>query len=304
MKKTFKLYILIFVFASLFTSCEDIVDVDINNEDIDLIAVEAYITSKAENNIFVKLEKTLPVDKAEQNPAINNAIVEISDNEPSSNTIILEEDGQTGIYKIPMNKEYPGVPGRTYTLTVTTPEGVVISAEDYLAPVATLDTVKVNLSPTGDFEYLGIFVNSQETPGEGNYYKWNIYINNRLLNESDELSFASDELVEGNYIYDFEIFLDWAEEEEDKLLFAGDTIRVEQLSISKASYDFYIGMINQAFSGSPFSVPPANLKSNLSASNQKRVLGLFSARDISVGNEVIIKDNNFTPLKSSINSND
>ncbi|MCY1722920.1 DUF4249 domain-containing protein [Prolixibacteraceae bacterium Z1-6] len=300
MKTIFKIYVITFLLAGIFVSCEDVVEVDINSEDIDLIAVEAYINTKPENNAYVKLEKSLPVDKADQNPAINNAIVEISDNEPTPNIILLEESGTTGIYIIPENETYPGVPGRTYTLTITTPDGVVISAEDYLDPVEKLDTVKVNLSPRGNYEYLGIYINSQETPGKGNYYKWDIYINNNLLYESDKLSFASDELVDGNYIYDFEIFLDWADDDEDKVIFPGDTVRVEQLSISESAYDFYLGMINQAFSGSPFSVPPANLQNNITASNGKRVLGLFSARDISVGNEVIIDDNNFTPVVSSL----
>ncbi len=298
-----KLVLLILLFAGILSSCEDVVEVDLNTEDLDLIAVEAYITTKATNNIVVKLEKSLPVDKADQNPAINNAIVEISDNQAIPNTILLQEEGQTGVYLIPKNETYKAIPGRTYNLTITTADGVVVSATDYLNEVETLDKVKVNLSPRGDYEFMAVYINSQETPGLGNYYKWNIYINNKLLYGSDKLSFASDELVDGNYIYDFEIFTDWYEEEEDKILLLDDTIRVEQLSISKATYDFYLGMINQAFSGGPFSVPPANVPNNLSSSDGKRVLGLFSASDVSVGNEVIIDNSNYTPLASSVNAN-
>jgi hypothetical protein len=47
-------------------------------------------------------------------------------------------------------------------------------------------------------------------------------------------------------------------------------------------------------------VPPANVPGNLISNNGKRILGLFSARDVSVGNTVIIDDSNFTPLVSSI----
>lgn len=294
-----KIFVLLILLTLVFTSCEDVVEVDLNDDDIDLYAVEAYINTQEKDNIFVKLEKSLPVNRAELNEAINGAIVELSDKQAVPNSILLEEDGQTGIYKIPENEEFPAIPGRTYTLTATTPEGTIIRAEDYLQEVETLDRVKVNLSALGDYEYLAVYVNSQETPGLGHYYKWDIYINNRLLNESDKLTFASDELVDGNYISDFEIFVDWYDEEEDKLLMPGDTIRVEQLSISKSAYDFYLGMMNQAFSGGPFSVPPANLQNNLSASDGKRVLGMFSARDISVGNQVIIDDTNYTPIASA-----
>ena len=293
--------IIIILFAIVaFTSCEDVVDVKLDGEDIDLIAVEAYINTKAENNVYVKLERTLAVNQTTQNPVISNAIVQLSDDAATPNTVTLEEQGNTGIYLLPAETSYPGVTGRTYTLTITTPDGTVITGEEYLQEIETLDSVKVNLSDRGNYEYLGIYINSQETPGLGNYYKWDIYINGEFLNDGEDLAFASDELVDGNYIYDMLILLDWEDEEEDKILHQGDTIVVEQLSISKAAYEFYWGLDDQAWAGGPFSVPPANVPSNLTSSDGKRILGLFSARDISVGNTVIIDDSNFTPLKSSI----
>ena len=292
------------VFTLLLSSCEDVVQVDLNEENLDLIAVEAYLNTKSSDNVYVKLEKTLPVDQAAENPAISNAVVEISDDQAEPNTIILAEDGNTGVYRLPENTTYEAVTGRTYHLKITTPDGVVISASDYLQQVENLDTMKVNLSARGDYEFLAIFISSQETQGLGNYYKWDIYINNKLLYQSEDITFASDELVDGNYIQDFEIFTDFyadEDEEEDRVLYKGDTVYVEQLSISEATYDFYIGMSNQAFSGGPFSVPPANVPGNLSSSDGKRVLGIFSARDISQGNRVIIGDNNFTPLNPDSN---
>ena len=302
MKKTYlyRAILLSLLTAFILASCEDVVEVNLNDEDIDLVAVEAYLDTRSSDNVFVKIEKTLRVNQAESNPPVNNALVEISDNQAVPNTVVLEEQGNTGIYKLPENTTYEAVPGRTYQLSITTEEGVVISASEYLQEVETLDETRINLSARGDYEFLAVFINSQETPGKGNYYKWDIYINNELLYESEYLSFASDELVDGNYIYDFEILTDFEEKEEDKILHRGDTIRVEQLSISKASYDFYFALINQAFSGSPFSVPPANVPSNLISSDGKRVLGLFSARDISVGESVVIDDNNYEPLASSI----
>lgn len=300
----------IFAISILLISCEDVVQVDIEDTDLDLITVEAYLNTKEHNNIFVKVEKSLPVDNAKENPPVNGATVEISDDQTIPNTVFLEEIGNSGIYLLPQNKSYITQTGRTYSLTITTAEGEVIKGEDYLQKVEQLDTVKVNLSSRGDFEYLAVFVSTQETPGPGHYYKWDVYINHKLLYGSDDLSFANDELVDGNYVYDLEIFTDWYDDEEesddgnqesDKIMLPGDTIQVIQSSISRAVYDFYLGMQNQAFSGSPFSVPPANLSGNLTANDGKKVLGLFSARDISLGNSVIIDSTNFVPLKSSIN---
>lgn len=299
-----KLFTFLLISAIILSSCEDVVDVEINTEDIDLISVEAYINTKPTNNIYVKLEKTLPVNKTQQNPSINNAIVEISDDAPNSNTVVLEEINNSGVYVKPSGSDFRVIHGSTYKLTITTPDGVVITGEEYLQRVENLDTVKMHLSSRGNFEFMAVFINSQETPGPGHYYKWDIYKNGGLLYNSENLTFASDELVDGNYIYDFEIFTDFTgpdEEEEDKAFQIGDTVVVEQLSISKQAYDFYLGMVNQAFAGSPFSVPPANLPTNLTASDGKRVLGLFSARDISVGNTIVLDSSNYTPIVSSLN---
>ncbi|WP_297089881.1 DUF4249 domain-containing protein [uncultured Draconibacterium sp.] len=296
------LIIIIFVILAL-ASCEDVVDVNLNDEDIDLISVEAYINTNIENNVYVKLERTLPVNQTAQNPAISNAQVMLTDDAATPNTIILQEQGASGIYLLPEDVTYPGVPGRTYTLTVTTSDGTVITAQEYLQQVENLDTVKVNLSDRGNFEYLGVYINSQETPGLGHYYKWDIYINGNLLYSGEDLAFASDELVDGNYIYDMLIMLDWEDEEEDKILHTGDTVVVHQLSISEEAYKFYWGMSDQAWAGGPFSVPPANIPGNLNSSDGKRVLGLFSARDISVGNPVIIDESNYTPVISSVPKN-
>jgi hypothetical protein len=291
-----KISILLLFVSALLVACEDVVDVELNDENIDLFSVEAYINTKETDNVFVKIEKTLPVTYAEQNPVINNAIVEISDTEPTPNKIILVEDSNTGIYKLPSNSMFRAIPDRTYKLTITTPEGIVISGEEYLQKVEPLDSTKINLSARGNFEFLAIFVNSQETPGLGHYYKWNIYINEVLLYKSDQMSFVSDELVDGNYVSDFEIFTDFEDEDEEKILLLGDTVYVEQLSISKSAYQYYLGMENQAFAGSPFSVPPANVPGNLTASDGKKVLGLFTTSDISVGNKIIIDSTNYTPL--------
>ena len=292
----FRAFIFSIITIFILVSCEDVVQVDLNDENLDLVAVEAYLDNRSADNVYVKLVRSLPVDDSQQNPAISDAIVEVFDMGSAANIVTLEEVGNTGVYRLQKNTSYKVVPGHKYQLKITLPDGVVITGSDYLERVETLDSVKVNLSARGDFEFLAVFISSQETPGPGNFYKWDIYINKRLLYEAGNLAFASDELVDGNYIYNFEIFTDFYEDEEDKILQLGDTIYVEQLSISQTAYDYYLGMVNQAFTGGPFSVPPANLPGNLTSSDGKKVLGLFSARDVSMGNQVIIGSENFTPV--------
>lgn len=299
-----KLSFYILAIAFVLTSCEDVVDVELNEEDLGLIAVEAYISSRKSNNIYVKIEKSLPVNNDLSNPPVNGAIVKITDDQQPSNSVVLDEEQNSGIYLLPDDASYPGIPNRSYKLSITLPDGVIINSEELLARVENLDSIRINLSARGNYEFLAIFINSKETPGKGNYYKWDIYKNNKLLNEPEQMTFVNDLLVDGNYVYDFEIYTDFyntRDDEEEPILQLGDSIYVEQLSISESAYNFYFEMINQSFSGSPFSVPPANIPGNLTSSNGKRVLGLFTASDISVSNLVIVDSTNYTPLISSIN---
>jgi hypothetical protein len=49
-------------------------------------------------------------------------------------------------------------------------------------------------------------------------------------------------------------------------------------------------MLNQGQTGGLFSVPPANIKSNFSASDGREVLGIFTANDVSPSNVVIVDE--------------
>jgi hypothetical protein len=71
-------------------------------------------------------------------------------------------------------------------------------------------------------------------------------------------------------------------------LVLNDTVQVMQTSISKFDYNFYFQVINQSNSGGLFSVPQANIKSNFTSSDGKPVLGIFTARDVSPSNKVVI----------------
>jgi hypothetical protein len=63
---------------------------------------------------------------------------------------------------------------------------------------------------------------------------------------------------------------------------------VKQNSISEFDFNFYNQMISQGSSGSLFSVPPANIKSNFTSSDGKPVLGIFTANDVSISNKIVI----------------
>jgi hypothetical protein len=276
--------------AVIFVSCEDVVDVKLSEEEVEFYAVEAKITS--ESNPFVYLYKTSKVNDDSGFAGISGAEVVVSEKEQPQNAVELVENPENkGWYQVPEGIDFNGEPGKEYQVTINV-DGVELTARDLLAPVEPIDSIQVRPSLRGENRFLGIFTYGNEPPGLGNFYKWDIYINDTLLSQSDFLIFASDELVDGNYIYSFEIFTDFHQpsKPEDRRLKPGDTVLVKQTSISEFAYNFYFQMFNQAQTGGLFSVPPANIQGNFTASDGKPVLGLFTAHDVSNSNVVVIDE--------------
>ncbi len=283
------IYILILV-GVIFVSCEDVVDVKLSEEEVEFYAVEAKITS--ESNPFVYLYKTRKVTDDSGFAGISGAEVVISEKEQPQNAVELIESPEIkGWYLVPEGIDFKGEPGKEYQVSINV-DGMELTARDMLAPVEPIDSIQVRPSLRGENRFLGIFTYGNEPPGLGNFYKWDIFINDTLLSQSDFLIFASDELVDGNYIYSFEIFTDFHQpsKPEDRRLKPGDTVLVKQTSISEFAYNFYFQLFNQAQTGSLFSVPPANIQGNFTASDGKPVLGLFTAHDVSNSNVVVIDE--------------
>ncbi len=287
MKNT--IYLFLILITVLLSSCEDIINVKLSTEDLNLYGVEASITPLDGPSVF--LYQTLQVNQDMTYPGISDAVVILSDNAVPANQATLTEDlVKKGQYRLQGNAVYPGIPGREYTLTIQV-KGVTLTAKDQFSRVEPIDSIRVEPSLRGDKRFLGVFTYGKETPGKGNYYKWDVYVNDTLLHDARRMAIASDEFVDGNYVTKNEIYTDFYEksnEAKDRKLKLNDTVYVNQTSISEFAYNFYFQVINQSSTGSLFSVPPANIKSNFTSSDGKPVLGIFVARDVSKSNMVII----------------
>lgn len=292
-----KIYIVLASLLVLLNACEDVVDINLDEQDVNMIAVEAKITTKENPRVF--LYKTQRVSFAEPFPGISDAVVTISDNSVPAKTIqLVESDDKPGLYFPAENEEYLGEPGKEYTVTIST-NGTIISATEVLYEVVPIDSIQVHSSLRGEHRFLGVFTYGNETLGLGDYYKWDIYVNDSLISGAEYLVIASDELVDGNYIKGFEIFTDFHDpnKPEERLLKLGDKVQVKQTSISEFAYYYYYQMFNQSQSGGMFSVPPANIKSNFTASDGSTVVGLFTTHDVSQSNVVIIDETIENQLK-------
>ena len=293
----YKTILFLLAISAFLVSCEDIVEVKLSDKDVELYAVEAKITT--DNNPYVFLYKSQLVSSDKDYPGVSGAKVVIADNSTPQRIMTLQESYETrGLYVPKQDTFFWGEQGREYTLTISV-DGVTMSATDLLATVEPIDSIQIHPSKRGENLFLGIFSYGNEPRGLGNYYKWDIYVNKRYLNSSDNLVIASDELVDGNYIEGLEIYTDFHDPKkpEDMILNIGDTVQVKQTSISKFAYNYYYQMINQAQAGDLFSVPPTNIKSNIVSSDGRDVLGVFTANDVSVSNTIIIDEKTVSGLK-------
>jgi hypothetical protein len=282
------IYPTLIFFAGLMVSCQDVIDVKLNEQDIDLYAVQARITTIDQPEVYIY--KALPVNVDEPFAGVSNAIVTISDNATPSNSVeLVESSTQKGLYVVAEDRKYPGIAGREYTLTIQH-EGVILSAKDKLEKVSAIDSIQVYPSPRGENRFLGVYIFGVETPGIGNCYRWEVYVNNVSISEGGDMAIAEDAMVDGKYISGLEVFNDYHDTNvpSDRRINENDTLYVKQSSLSNFAYNYYTQMLNQNGSGFIFGIPPANVKGNISASDGKPVLGLFSASDVSISKTIIV----------------
>lgn len=236
----------------LFTSCEKVVEIDIN-EGNPQIVVEGILANDA-NDSGIKLSKSGSFYGDNNFEKISGASVSLEDG--LGNTQMLSEV-TAGEYSLP---NLAGTPGQTYTLKVES-EGTEISAVSTMPTAVSLDSLLViDRRAVFGIEGFGIQVGITDPAGEENYYRFRIYRNN--------------ELVAGYTLYDDALF----DGTETQLpLFPatfdrGDSVDVEMFCIDRATYVYFTGLQNSSGQGLNSSVP-GNPDSNLNG----EAIGYFGA---------------------------
>lgn len=254
------------------SACEEVVDLDLPQGETRLV-VEGRITDQPGVN-EVKLSTTLPYFDSNADPAVSNATVLLSDDQGRLDTL-KENPAGSGRYPI----ETPGQIGYTYVIDILTPEGKRYRSEpERLMAVAAIDSIYYRLDPATDpdeeDEY-DVLLNARETPGEPNFYRWRIAVNGVYRQKPFDLFYANDDFLDGNDVIGFQVNFD--------PVFAGDSIRVDQWSISEAYFD-YLDLVWQqtAIIGGIFDPPPAPIKGNIYSPDDRTIpaYGFFNASAI------------------------
>ncbi len=259
-------HIIISMLAILFlltwNSCEKDVILELADEEGRYIIVEANLTNDGDLQ-WIRLTQSSSYYDVNRGIGLKGASVII---EEEDDLFLFSEavvDSVDGFYLQPQISKK--LRETTYRLQITTEDQKTYTAQSTFRPVPELDSVTVQLNPfseLGIFEerVYDIFAHFRDLPDEGNFYLFNLYINNQLkTGRPNDKAPMSDINLEEYVSY---AVLSVNERDVNP----GDTLTLEIRSISRENFNFYSAFFFQTdLSGNPFAgAPPANIPTNLS----------------------------------------
>lgn len=241
----------------LLTGCEKVVELDYKANQ-SRIVIEANVTNQ-EGPHIVKIRKSIALTQTGAYPTVDNAVVIISDNAGNADTLTAQG---SGIYH---TKTLRGMPGRTYTMTVTA-ENQTYTAQSTMPARVPFDGIKVEevvFAGETEFNIIPEYVDPVE---KGNNYRFELSANDKLMNQH----FVQNDEVKNGVKNTARLELS---DDEDLKLKRGDLITLKMQCIDTKVALYYKTLALIADSGPGGGITPNNPPSNIS----NGALGIFSA---------------------------
>lgn len=256
--------ILILLFITIFWSCEEIIQVDINSSDPQII-IEAKLSNLIERNGIYITESTDFYNPNEYKK-ITDAAVTIFDDK--GNSFIIEEISP-GVYQHP---NLVSIPNNIYTIDIHHKNKKYTASSSAPEPIL-LDSLSYELRPRPfqDKKFLELHVHFQDDESISNFARFVVYKNGEKINR---IFIYDDRLTNGNEI-DF-FFFNFDEDEEFQ---SGDSITVELETINEQIHTYFrtLRRVAARSFGGPFGpAAPSNPISNW----DNNAFGYFSAYSI------------------------
>ena len=258
----FNIIIRLLTLYILTTSCEKIIDVNLNEANPAPV-FEAVLEN--DSTCYVKASLTSSYYDNSASPVITNATMTLTDQLGNSET--LSHEGE-GIYR---GSTIIGTIGNTYTLEINL-DGALYTASSTMPLLTSIDSCSVQDrgnffgggGSSGPPKYF-VYVNYTDPGNLTNYYAvQTTYYDSVEVKYTTDYRIADDELSNGISTRTFTTFTSFA---------SGDTLNIELASIDEATH-LYFKTLQDAISGAGFaSAAPANPTTNFS----EGALGYFSA---------------------------
>lgn len=257
------------IFTILFTSCTDVIQVDVPDGGSRLV-VEAsinWLKGSAGKNQTIKLSTSIPYFESNTNTAVTGATVVVTNNNDGTQCVF--NDQNNGTYT---TSNFIPKLNHSYTLTIQYNKNTYTATET-LTSVPNITNVKQGVRTIFGESEIEVKIFFNDPPNTNNYYLGEFYVSNSSL---PTLSVLEDRFTNGNE--NFFIYLN----NED--LEKGDVIDFYLYGISETYYNFMNLLIQQSeSSGNPFQTTPAQLKGNCKNRNNpnEEVLGYFRLSEVS-----------------------
>ncbi|WP_093368514.1 DUF4249 domain-containing protein [Psychroflexus sediminis] len=252
-------------FVCVFTACEDVVEVDLEEAKSRLVvdAILQWEKGSTGANQSIELSRTRGFFEEEPIP-VSGAKVVVSNSSGLEFTFVETSPGEyvTGNFQPALNE--------LYSLSIEV-NGSVYSAEESLKPVVPIDFIEQDDAGGFSGENIELKVFYTDPEGIENYYLFKFFAPFLAFPEFD---INDDEFSDGNQIFD--IF-----SEED--LEPGMPVTIQLHGISKGYYNFLEILLAQAGSaGGPFETQPATVRGNIKNNNDadELIFGYFGLSEV------------------------
>lgn len=262
--------LLLFIFSGLLSSCEDVVDVELNEAPPRLV-VDAALKVRKDGSASSTIKLTTTAAFFDDNvPVVPDASITVTD---GNGKIYPFEYIDEGIY---YSKSLFPKANLDYTLSIQY-KNEIFTATAQLQSTPPLDFVEQRNDGgfTGKDIELKVFFT--DPAGEDNFYFFE-----GLSDRGDILDVYNDEFFDGNTIFGYYLVEDLA---------AGDEVQFNLYGIDEAFHNFMFILLQQTSDqgGGPFETQPATVRGNIinETNSDNYPLGYFRISEVSTLNYTV-----------------
>ena len=297
--KNYHIYIYTILFAIVFTSCEDNIDIELPKSQ-PVVVIDAWINDKPEPQV-IRVMKTIPYFDNTLLPGLNEATVVVKDlTDQSVYEFEKGDDDGEYIWNPTVEKPVFGEIGHEYQLTINQGSS---SYEAYSLKnrVPAIDSINYRFEEGNSFfpdsYFAGVY--ATDPVGAGDAYWIKAWKNGEFLNKPSEINISYDAggspgaIVDGiPFIQPIRDGINPFDQDEDNNFLSpynpGDSVYVELHSINYDAYVFLYEVSVQTDRpggfAELFAQPLANVPSNIhvsdEASNDSKVIGFFNVSSV------------------------
>ncbi len=263
-----KLFVIILCFGIL-TSCEDVIDVELNEAPPRLV-VEANMNvwEDGSTSSLIRLTTTAAFF-GNAVPVVSEAVVKITDENGTVYPFIYSDNGFYVSDLLPQL-------GTDYTLSIIYKQDHY-TATERLYPVAPLEFIEQRDDGGFTGEDIELKAYFTDPAGENNFYFFE-----GLSEKGDVLNVYNDEFFDGNRIFGYYLVEDLA---------PGDNIQFNLYGTNEAFHNFMFVLLQQTSNqgGGPFETQPATVRGNIinETNSDNFPLGYFRISEVSTLNYTV-----------------